>query len=189
MGERPLHLDDLTLSRSARRGDRAARDAFALRLQCVPAMLAAINSRLGYPLRPDELDDLVQDALAAIWSKIGTYEGRASLESWIYPFCLLETMSTLRRRKRRPDLVENLDERRANPGPASPEDFEDVYRGLERLSAPQGDVVRLRHFAQLTFDEMAHCLGLSINTVKTRYYRGLAQLRSILAPRQREDMS
>ena len=38
-------------------------------------------------------------------------------------------------------------------------------------------MVRLKHFEGLTFTQMGELLGLSANTVKSRYYRGICWLR------------
>jgi NAD(P)-dependent dehydrogenase (short-subunit alcohol dehydrogenase family) len=42
--------------------------------------------------------------------------------------------------------------------------------------AREADVIRMKHFEDLTFEEIGTRLGNSINTVKTRYYRGISRL-------------
>lgn len=66
-------------------------------MKCVPAILRAENHRLGSPLRYEEVEDLIQDTLAAVWGKIDRFLGEARLETWAYPFCVLELRSALRR--------------------------------------------------------------------------------------------
>ena len=55
-----------------------------------------------------------------------------------------------------------------------------TYMGLSMLSPGESEVIRLKHFAQMTFEEIAERLGISANTAKTRYYRGLERLRGWL---------
>jgi RNA polymerase sigma-70 factor (ECF subfamily) len=156
-------------------------------MRCVPAILRVENARLGRGLRPDELEDLVQDTLVAVWRKIDRYMGEAKLETWVWEFCALELRSALRRQGRRARL---LDEQNLVPpercaGVETPSiDYEDVYESLDRLPEEERVVVRLKHFSHLTFEQTAQRLGLSPNTVKTRYYRALLRLRRWLAPRK-----
>jgi DNA-directed RNA polymerase specialized sigma24 family protein len=46
--------------------------------------------------------------------------------------------------------------------------------------------VRLKHLAELTFADIGVRLGMSENTAKSLYYRGLVKLRELLAPRPGE---
>ena len=53
---------------------------------------------------------------------------------------------------------------------------------LERLDPVDADVVRLKHFEELTVEEIGGRLGLPTNTAKTKYYRGLGRLHEALKP-------
>ena len=55
-----------------------------------------------------------------------------------------------------------------------------VERCLDRLGSPDADVLRLKHLQGLTFEEVADLTGDSVNTIKSRHYRGLTKLRSML---------
>lgn len=52
---------------------------------------------------------------------------------------------------------------------------------LERLSAPDREVLALRHFEQLTTAETAAVLGISAAAAGKRYVRALTRLRELLA--------
>jgi RNA polymerase sigma-70 factor (ECF subfamily) len=190
MSEQPAFQDDLDLANRARKGDPRARERIAKRFRCIPGILGSRNAKLGFPLRPEDLDDLVQDVVVAVWKKIGHYRGDAPLEGWIYSFCILEMKSFMRRYLQRESRKEILDEtsppssRQGGPGL---DYYEDIYIGLERLGAEYSAVIRLKHFHKLTFEEMAKRLEISANTAKTRYYRGLIKLREYLDPRRREE--
>ncbi len=154
-------------------------------MQCVPSILAAQNARLGAPLTSDDLADVVQDTLTSIWRKLGEFEGRAALETWVYRFCFLELMNSVRRRRRRPEPMheeESVAERDDTGGasPAETADRELIHRVLDRLGPPASDVIRMKHFEELTFDEIGAELDVSPNTAKTQYYRGMVRLREYL---------
>ena len=179
-----LHSTDLDLVRATLRGDRSAVDRFVGRMGCVPRMLAVQNGRFGRPLDVEEVADLVQDVLVVIWKKLDQFQGRAALETWVYRVCRWELQNAIRRKRRQPVLVEEADTAlpvRQEPGALAAFDRADsALVGLSRLGPPAADVIRLRHFEQLTFDEIGERLQISPNTAKTQYYRGLIKLRSII---------
>ena len=86
MGKESSFSDDLGLAQRAREGDPAARERLALRLRCVPVFVSSRNARLGSPLGPSDLEDLIQDVVITVWRKIGHYRGEAPLEGWVYQF-------------------------------------------------------------------------------------------------------
>jgi RNA polymerase sigma-70 factor (sigma-E family) len=57
------------------------------------------------------------------------------------------------------------------------EDERALLEALGDLSPRQRDCVVLRYYLELSYDEMAATLGLSINSVKTHLKRGMAALR------------
>jgi len=175
---------DLALARAAKRGDSDAVQRFMERMRCVPRILAALNRRTGRSLGPDELDDLAQDALAAVWAKLGAFEGHSALESWVYRFCLFELMNAVRRKRREPASPAALDEAIVPAARTAAEIglAETVERALERIGPPAADVFRMKYFQGLTLEEIAARLGRSSNTVKSWYYRGLEDLRAFLEP-------
>jgi RNA polymerase sigma factor (sigma-70 family) len=164
--------------------DRTAQEHLLARLRCVPRMLAAKNAQHGRALDDVELEDLAQETILTIWRKRAEYTGRSSIETWIYPFCYHHLMNRLRGRARRP---RTLPLEAANSVPTrSEDDFGFVYRALAEVGPPDEDVLRLKHFEQLTFDEIGRVLGIPPSTAKTRYYHGLERLRTLLAAHGRE---
>ncbi|MCA8961922.1 MAG: sigma-70 family RNA polymerase sigma factor [Planctomycetes bacterium] len=155
--------------------------ALSERLGCVRPTLASLNRRLSIPLHTTELRDLEQDVLVVILEKLGTFEGRARLESWIYRICFFELMNRRRevakRSRRDRPLDEVVDPVTVGPDREAPS-LDRIQRGLEQLGSPRAEIVYLKHFEHLTFQEIGETLGLSDNTVKTHYYRALVRLRA-----------
>ena len=160
-------------------------------MQCVPAILAAQNQRLGRPLGDEDLADAVQDTLIVIWKKLPEFEGRAALETWVYRFCYLELMNGVRRVRRRPERsleeeeqvaahLAQVDRGEVRFAPVGSVDTEALFRVLDRLGPPGADVIRMKYFGQMTFEEIARLQDVSPNTAKTRFYRGLVKLRAML---------
>ena len=176
---------DLALVRAASHGDPQALADFLRRMRCIPLSLAGQNARLGRPLNDQDLEDVAQEVLVLIWNRLGTYAGLSTLETWVYRFSAFTLMNAIRRRRTRLRVGE-LDAEAADTGPADPRaqflEYEHVHRALERLDPVDADVVRLKHFEELTFEEIGGRLGLPTNTAKTKYYRGLGRLHEALKP-------
>jgi len=166
-------------------GSAETQAALLERLRCVPRMLAAKNIRLGRILNDTELEDVAQETVLAIWNKRHEFGGRSSLETWVYPFCYHFLMNRVRQLRHRPRTVP-LEAANAVALRES-EDYGFVYRALETIGPPEEDVLRLKHFEQLTFQEIGEVLKISPNTAKSRYYSGLERLRALLSARARTE--
>ena len=176
------NTNDVQLVADALAGRQDAIRAFLERMRCVPRMLTARNRQFGRPLADDELEDVVQDTLTALWKKLPSYDGRAALETWAHQFCYFEFMMRVRRSSQAAVLFEDLPQTLIDPRaePVSPIDVEQLLKSLDRVDANEAEVLRLRHFDDLTFDEAAERLRISPNTAKSRYYRGLRKLRELI---------
>ena len=195
-----------------RAGEPAALDEFVQRMRCIPRILASKNRRLALGLDPGDLDDLAQEVLAAVWARLGTFEGRSTLESWVYGFCVQKLMNALKRLAHRPRAVGGgtrepaiADRAPREPGarretcaapvlvdPALADPALDtgrradavrLYACIGSLDPIESEAIRLKHFEGLTFEELAARTGVSPNTAKTRYYRGIERLRVLLGRR------
>lgn len=177
------HQLDLELVQALRRGQPAAIEGFVRRMRCVPLSLAAQNARLGKPLNAQDIEDVSQEVLVLIWSKLDTFAGLSTLETWVYRFTSFELMNALRRKRTRQRVGELESEPAVTPRDDSRTrlmEYEHLHRALERLDPKEADVIRLKHFQELTFEEIGERLSMPTNTAKTKYYRGLERLHEAL---------
>jgi RNA polymerase sigma-70 factor (ECF subfamily) len=176
------YAEDLRLIQQARAGAEDAIGRFVERMACIPRILAAKNARLGKPLNDDELADLCQETFSILWSKAHTYAGKAKLETWAARFCLFVLMNNVRGRRRRG--------RSLRSDPAVPADAEtriqrqdlrqELCAALQQLPSENADIIQWRLLDQISFEDIAERLSAPLNTVKTRYYRGMERLRKLL---------
>jgi RNA polymerase sigma-70 factor (ECF subfamily) len=180
---RDEHASDLELVRALRQGRPEAIAGFVRRMGCVPLQLAAQNARLGRPLNEHDLEDLSQEVLVLIWGKLGAFQGLSTLETWVYRFTTYELMNAVRRKRTRQRVGPLEDEPAVTP-PSDAQarllEYEHLHRALERLEPLCADVIRLKDFQGLTFEEIAARLHIPANTAKTKYYRGLERLEEAL---------
>jgi RNA polymerase sigma-70 factor (ECF subfamily) len=138
---------------------------------------------------PDEdARDLCQEAFLKAYRGLGTFKREARFSSWLYQIALNLCRDRLRRRRGRISVsLDELDEagdrglRTAAPSPLELVEARDLRHQVEdamaTLSAEEREVVILKEYQELTFPEIAEALEVPLSTVKTRLYRGLAQLR------------
>lgn len=172
--------------RSALGGSPEAADQLAVRLRRVPRTMRVLNRRRGELLSAHDLEDLAQDALLRIWAKLPSYSGHAGLDLWLQKFCYLEYMNRIRSKGRRGEYrtPEDPDVLPARASTAfTVDDYARLDGALEELGPPDADVIRLKHFERLSFTEVGAALGISPNTAKSRYYRGLTWLQRELRAR------
>lgn len=188
---RSVRSPDYELVRRVLEGDRGASERLAERLQLLPDLLSEINHQRGSRLSSHDLEDLSQDVLLIVWGKLDQFRGFGTLEGWLHRFCLLEYMNRLRivrRRERRTLLQPDPELTGVEPpgdGPGTL-DTDVLEASLAELDPSEEEVVRLKHFEELTFKRIGELLGVPLNTVKSRYYRGIAWLRRRLARRDEE---
>jgi len=180
-----LASEDLELVRRALDRDDAALTELGQRLQCVPRILAARNAHAGRPLADEDVLEAAHEVIARVWSQLGQFRGQAALESWVYRFCEFELINAVRRKRRAPrqveesTLVESIERESV--------DFERVSQCLDRLAPDEAATIRLKHFQDLTFEEIAVRERTPLATIKSRYYRSLEKLRFWLAPLRKEE--
>jgi RNA polymerase sigma factor (sigma-70 family) len=169
---------------SVLRGDLQASDDLAMRLACVPRILANRNAKFGRPLTSEELDDLAQDACLVVLRRLRDYRPFAPFESWIYGICVFLLQDAMRRKGRERRRAATLD---VDPQDPSQEaltrisDAAEAEAALTQLPLVEAQVLSLKHLDGLTFIEIGARLHLSPNTAKTLYYRGVSKLRTQLA--------
>jgi RNA polymerase sigma-70 factor (ECF subfamily) len=183
------HARDLEFTRRVAARDPDALDELNQRLACLPAMVRYQHQRLGGALDALELEDVVRETTLALWAKLPTFEGRSTLETWAFRFAMLEILKALQARARRASNLEapeeHADHRDERETQTLDYDAAELRSALEALSPDAALVIRMRHWDEQPFERIAERTGLPLNTIKARYYRGLARLKEILERRER----
>ena len=103
-----------------------------------------------------------------------------------YRFCQQVLSSRLRSTHRRPRSLALGAPHESAEADEHVLDYEHVYRALEKVDALGARIVQLKHFEQLTFEQIAPRVGMPPSSAKTHYQRALARLRVILEPLRKE---
>jgi RNA polymerase sigma-70 factor (ECF subfamily) len=186
-GTRPgEHAQDLDLAQRVLLNEDGAFARFVERMAVLPRILDVLNTRLGRPLNDHDLADLAQDTLILVWKKLPSFAGEATLETWVFGVARLELMNAVRKIRRRTDVSRPLDTERLEAPVVEREsklDYAVLHEALARLDPLEADVIRLKHFDDMTFETIGARRNISVNTAKTRYYRGIRHLHDVLQTR------
>ena len=144
----------------------------------------------------DDAQDAMQDTLLSAFKHIGGFQGRSKFSTWLVSIARNAALQGLRGRRNMESLDQNDSQEdrdfrprqiaawQENPeqNHSKSEIRELVERGLLQLPAKYRIIVMLRDIEQLSADDVARQLGLTVPAVKTRLLRGRLMLREWLAP-------
>ena len=125
----------------------------------------------------DEAMDLCQDSFMKAYKELETLKDRDRFSSWLYRIAHNTCFSKLRKNHGK-TFVELAQETSAGRVPI--ESRLAVEKALQYLPEDQREVVVLKVFHGLKFEEIAAIQGAPVSTVKSRLYMGFEKLRSIL---------
>ena len=152
---------------------------------------------------PGEANDVVQEVFLKIFRNMAKFRGDCSLKTWIYRIAVNEAHNHRRwfsRHKRQEVGLDGEDEdtqcyseQLADPG-RNPFDITLSHEQKLRIEEALGKLkpifkaaVVLRDIEDLSYDEIAGIMQVSLGTVKTRILRGRDQLRKILLEQESAD--
>ena len=149
-------------------------------------------------LRNDaDAQDVAQEAILKAFANLRQFRGESKFSTWLIQITVNE--ARMRQRKQRADLFEPIAELQDEEGAYTPRDFADwreipsealerseiralLAKALASLAQKYREVFLLRDVEQISIEETAEVLNISIASVKTRLLRARLMLRDILAP-------
>jgi RNA polymerase sigma-70 factor (ECF subfamily) len=164
---------------SAQRGDRGATDILLRRH--ADRLHAVCRRVMG---NDADAADALQEAMIAVVRGLDRFDSRAAFSTWAYRVATNACLDELRRRKRRPEPVEDeVFDTGVAPG-ADPLDRvgerADIDAALALLAPDFRAAVVLRDLVGLDYAEIAEILGVPPGTVKSRIARGRSALAALL---------
>lgn len=161
------------LARNAARGDERALHELIDRHG--PRLLAIAQKMVS---NPADAEDLVQETFLAGIQGLEKFEQRSSLYTWLVS--ILGRQVTAWRRRSKIRVTVELPEEAAAHGTSQSDMKMDITAALNTLTPEHRDILILREFARLSYDEIALSLDLPRGTVESRLHRARALLRQRL---------
>ncbi len=145
----------------------------------------------GYLRNSEDAIEVVQDVFVKLFQQSSRIDARAEVGAWLTRVAINGAIDRYRQKKRRGSrevTVENEDLQhvpsRHEAGPIDHLHTEDTRRALEHgllaLNERQRAVVTLRHFSELSLEEIASTLGVRLGTVKSSLNRALARMKTAM---------
>ena len=138
----------------------------------------------------EDARDASQETFIAAYRNLQGFRGEARVSSWLHRIAVNQCITRQRRARVRAetgleDEIESSGEgllsTRAGESPAraseSKQRAEAVRRAVASLPQELREVVLMKEFEELTFQEIADALQVPLSTVKSRLYTALRQLR------------
>jgi RNA polymerase sigma-70 factor (ECF subfamily) len=145
-------------------------------------------ARLLYHLvgREEVVADLCQEVFLRVYEHRGRYRETGAFSAWLYRIALNVARDALRRHRKEPLGLGDVDTAAGGP---SPEDACEqaergwlVARSIAELPEPLRLVLVLRHYDEMSFEDIARLLGEPASTIKSRFRAALERLRRHLRP-------
>jgi RNA polymerase sigma-70 factor, ECF subfamily len=139
-----------------------------------------------------EAEDLVQETCLRALRAIDGLRAEGSVKSWLFTILRNIWLNQLRQRRTAPDLIElDADENGTyEPADAAQDPHDDFVNKLEReqvrvaiqqLPVEFREIIILREYEELSYQEIAGLLGCPIGTVMSRLARARSRLRDLLS--------
>lgn len=139
--------------------------------------------------REDEAKDAAQEAFINAYRNLDKFRGDAKVSSWLHRIAVNQCLTKKRREKTRSETFldeEKNEEERFFVAPEkqtpshqfeSNEKTRTVRQVISSLPEDLRQIVIMKEFQEMTFQEISETLELPLSTVKSRLYTALKQMR------------
>jgi RNA polymerase sigma-70 factor (ECF subfamily) len=120
-------------------------------------------------------EDLTQETFLALLKSATRYEQRALFRTYLYAIAM-NLLSADRRRSAKDRGTESAEPSAKN----DPDTTLWVRRAVEQMDPEQREVLLLREYEQLSYEEIAALLTVPVNTVRSRLFRARLAVKELL---------
>lgn len=190
------NVSEETMIRRCRQGDETAWEAlFEQHYEAVSRFLFQQSSEFSF----EDVEELAQDVFLAAIRGLGEFHGGSSLQTWLYRIAMNKGRDLIEKRRAAkrgggkvplsidaPNPADGtvLNPPSPTPGPdaeaARNDEFEQLRTAMDRLGGPCRDLIELRYFGDLTYEELATETAISAKAVTARLTRCLDRLAQLV---------
>jgi RNA polymerase sigma-70 factor (ECF subfamily) len=183
------HEDDLIIIRSVLSGDSSQ---FALLWQKYNKQIFASVLKIVRSI--DDADDIVQDTFLKAFNALHSYNQTFPFPAWLYKIASNTCIDYFRRKRIRPISIENINRNGGDiydiiSDKSTPIDVniinnetkEELLKAVEQLPLRYKLCIQLRHFEELSYEEISIKMNLPLGTVKITLFRARKMLLNMLS--------
>lgn len=176
----PSEHDDRALVQATLAGDRYAFDQLVERYQG-----KIYNLALGVTGSSADAMDAAQAAFLKVYENLDRFDPAHKFFSWLYRIGLNEALNIVNRRRRFSELDPQIETQTASPERMSSarQTGDAIRETLLELKPELRITVILRHFHDLSYEEMSEVIGVPAKRVKSRLFSARRELRRKLQAR------
>jgi len=166
------------------------KDFFTFIIHRYENKLSRYIKRLGVRV-PEDVEDLLQSIFIKVYRNLNGFDKGLKFSSWIYRIAHNETMSFFRAKKVRPEGNMIIDSEKILPlifDDFDTKDFSEkridnqhLQKALSELDEKYKEVIILRYFEELDYEEISDILRIPPGSVATLIHRAKNKLRSKLS--------
>ena len=182
------------LLRGCRRGEEAAWNELFDRHY---AATGRFVHQFSAGLTPEDVEEICQETFLNVIQNIFSFQGQSQFQTWLFRIAANKTHDFIERQRAAKRgggqtpvslQAEDLDGLTLDPPATGPtpdvalvnqENMALVVKALERLGQPCQEVIELRYFADLSYEEIATALDLNPKTVSSRLSKCLDRLEAV----------
>lgn len=178
-----------------RRGDAAAWDDL-FDQHYAPAMRFVFT--LGSGFTQEDAEEICQEAFLSVIRNLGSFNGRSQFQTWLFRIAANKArdhrekqtaakrgggLQTLSLQAEDPETGLSLDPPSTQPGPDGhllrEEQSVLLHSALAELGEPCREIIELRYFGDLSYEELSTTLDLNPKTVSSRLSKCLDRLEAV----------
>jgi RNA polymerase sigma-70 factor (ECF subfamily) len=186
----PAHPDpDVALMLRFQKGDEAAFEELVKR-----HTRPILNLVYRYVGDASRAEDVAQDIFVKVYRARMKYEPKAKFSTWLYRVAVNHCLNDIRSRKSQPSLAAPINDLLEHPSGEDPDARlrrEELRRAvkdaLDDLPENQRLAVLLARYEELSYEEIAETMGMSLEAVKSVLFRAKENLQRALARFAREE--
>jgi RNA polymerase sigma factor (sigma-70 family) len=182
-------LNELDLIQQLRAGDELA---FKTLVETYQDMV--FNTALGIVQNTEDAEDVAQEVFIQVYRSIDQFKGDARLSTWIYRITTTKALDHIRSRKRKKRFAFITSLFGANDELLhEPVDFQHpgivlnrkeqaalLFRMINQLPDNQKIAFQLHKTEELSYQEIAEVMGISVSAVESLLFRARQNLRKLL---------
>ena len=126
----------------------------------------------------EDTRDITQSIFIKAYQKLDTFNPKFRFFSWLYRIAINETLNYLEKNKRMEKIPINYAASEGNPEKSLErlEFSEKIQQGLLQIEAKYRALIILKHFQNLSYQQISQIVNLPEKTVKSRLYSARQQL-------------
>ena len=126
----------------------------------------------------DEVNDLFQEVLINLWKGFESFEGKSKVDTWIWRVSFNTCISQERKKKRNSPIPLSMGIDLFNDKDDDTKQVKMLYDRIHRLK-PFDRAIVLRWLENMSYEEIAAIVGITVKNVSVRLYRIKEELKQM----------